>query len=173
MQSGVVTGLLTGHNLTKYFYQMGMIDSPSCRRCEAEEETSVHVLCEWETLETLMLICAPFSLDPEVLGNTSRGGAIWNFIKGIGLPWIQYQCQRQKGPVKKGLLTSWQKGLEPITCSILYNILYTVSTQQYRYSNIMYVIGYTMATCFDRKRSSSGQYRTCFYLSIYPTCCTK
>ena len=39
----------------------------------------------------------------------------------------------------------------------LYNILYTVSTQQQKYSNIMYAIGYTVATCFDRKRSSSGQ----------------
>jgi len=39
----------------------------------------------------------------------------------------------------------------------LYNILYTVSTQQHQYSNITHAIGYTMATCFDRKRSSSGQ----------------
>ena len=39
---------------------------------------------------------------------------------------------------------------------ILYNILHTVSTQ-HQYSNIMYAIGYTMATCFDRKRSSTGQ----------------
>ena len=39
----------------------------------------------------------------------------------------------------------------------LYNILYTVSTQQHQYSDIMYAIGYTVATCFDRKRSSSDQ----------------
>ena len=31
-------------------------------------------------------------------------------------------------------------------CYILYNKLYTVSTQQHQYSNIMYAIGYTMAT---------------------------
>ena len=30
----------------------------------------------------------------------------------------------------------------------LYNILYTVSTQQRRYSDIMYAIGYTVATFF-------------------------
>ena len=40
------SGLLTGHNLRKNLYEMGMIDSPLCRRCEAEKETSVHVLCE-------------------------------------------------------------------------------------------------------------------------------
>ena len=39
-------------------------------------------------------------------------------------------------------------------------VLYTVSTQQHQYSNIMYAIGYIVATCFDRKRSSSGQLRT-------------
>jgi len=38
----------------------------------------------------------------------------------------------------------------------LYNILYTVSTQ-HQYNDIMYAIGYTVATCFDRKRPSSGQ----------------
>jgi len=31
----------------------------------------------------------------------------------------------------------------------LCNILYTVSTQ-HQYSDIMYAIGYTVATCFDR-----------------------
>jgi len=39
----------------------------------------------------------------------------------------------------------------------LYNILYKVSTQQHKYNDIMYAIDYIMATCFDRKRSSSGQ----------------
>jgi len=35
-------------------------------------------------------------------------------------------------------------------------MLYTVSTQQHQYSNIMYAIGYTVATCFDRQRSSQA-----------------
>ena len=34
------------------------------------------------------------------------------------------------------------------------NILYTVSTQQHQYSNIMYAIGYNVATCFDRKQAN-------------------
>ena len=37
------------------------------------------------------------------------------------------------------------------------NILYTVNTQQHQYSDIMYAVGYAVAACFDRKRSSSGQ----------------
>jgi len=40
----------------------------------------------------------------------------------------------------------------------LYNVLYTVSTQQYIITVIQYIqLGHITATCFDRKRSSSGQ----------------
>ena len=40
-----------------------------------------------------------FFLDPEVVRSPSLG-AVWNFIKGTGLPWIGYQCQRHKWSVK-------------------------------------------------------------------------
>jgi hypothetical protein len=41
-----VTGLLTGHNtVRRHLYIMGLIDSPLCRRCGTEDETSAHVLC--------------------------------------------------------------------------------------------------------------------------------
>jgi len=45
----------------------------------------------------------------------------------------------------------------PLREEIVYNILYTVSTQQLQYSDIMYAVGYNVATCFDCKPSSSGQ----------------
>ena len=54
----------------------------------------------------------------------------------------------------------WQK---PSRCAVtnLYNLFYTVNTQQYISTVILYVqSGHITATCFDRKRSSSGQYRT-------------
>ena len=42
-QSGVVTGLLTGHNsLRIHLHLMGLSCSPLCRRCGAEEEASIH-----------------------------------------------------------------------------------------------------------------------------------
>ena len=42
--------------------------------------------------------------------------------------------------------------------TFLYNVLYTVSTQQYIITVIKYIqSGHITATCFDRKRSSSGQ----------------
>ena len=38
IQSSVVTGLLTRHNMLRiYLYIMGLIDSPFCRRCAAEK----------------------------------------------------------------------------------------------------------------------------------------
>ena len=54
MQSRVVTGFLTGHNtLRRHFYITGLMDSPLCRRCGAEEVTSAYVLCECGVLASL------------------------------------------------------------------------------------------------------------------------
>jgi len=53
-QSRAVTGLLTGHNtLRRHLYQLGLLDSPLCRRCGVKEETSAHILCECEALASL------------------------------------------------------------------------------------------------------------------------
>jgi len=48
-QSGVVIGLLTGHNtLRRHLYIMGMSNNPTCRKCGTEEETSVpHFVWVW------------------------------------------------------------------------------------------------------------------------------
>jgi hypothetical protein len=44
-QSTVVTGLLTGHNaLCRHLHLMWLKDSPLCRKCGAEDETTVHIL---------------------------------------------------------------------------------------------------------------------------------
>jgi len=65
---------------------MGLIDSPLCRRYEAEEENSAHILCECETLASLRhAYFGFFFLDPEDVKSLSLG-AIWNFSKGNGLP---------------------------------------------------------------------------------------
>jgi hypothetical protein len=87
IQSRIVTGLLIGCNtLRRHLYKMGLIDSPLCRRCNAEEETSVHVLCECEALARLTYIdLGSFYLDPEEVRSRSQE-AIWIFSKGRGLP---------------------------------------------------------------------------------------
>jgi hypothetical protein len=54
IQSRTASGLLTGHNtLRGHFHLLGLSDSPLCRRCAAEEETSAHNLCECEALVSL------------------------------------------------------------------------------------------------------------------------
>jgi len=54
-QYRVVNGFLAGQKTPRrHLYITGLIDSPVCRRCEAEEEeNSAHVLCECEVLTTL------------------------------------------------------------------------------------------------------------------------
>ena len=81
IHSRVVTGLLTGHNTQRrHLYIMGLINSPSCRKCGAEVETSVHVLCECEALATFRrTYLGSFCLDHEDV-RSLRPGAIWNFI---------------------------------------------------------------------------------------------
>jgi hypothetical protein len=50
-KSRAVTGLLTGRNtLRRHLYLMGLSDSPLCRRCGAEDETSAHILRKCEAL---------------------------------------------------------------------------------------------------------------------------
>ena len=50
-QCRVVTGLLTGHNTSRrHLCVMGLGNNPTCRKCGAEEDTSVHILCECEAL---------------------------------------------------------------------------------------------------------------------------
>ena len=62
IQSRVVTDLLTGHNtLIRHLYIVGIIDSPLCRRCGAEKETSGRDSCECEALVTLILSWVSFS----------------------------------------------------------------------------------------------------------------
>jgi len=81
-----VTGLCTGYNtLRRHLYLMGLIASPLCRRCGAEEEISVHMLFEYEALASLKhAYLGSFFLDPEDVKSINLG-AIWNFSKGTGL----------------------------------------------------------------------------------------
>jgi hypothetical protein len=66
---------------------MGLSSNFTCGKCGAEEETSGHVLCECEALDSLRhAYLGSFFLDPEDIRKLSIG-AIWNFDKGTELPW--------------------------------------------------------------------------------------
>jgi hypothetical protein len=85
-QYRAVTGLLTGLNtLRRHLHKMGLSDSPLCRRCGAEDETSPHILYECEALASLRHAYLGSFLEPEDINSISLG-AIWNFSKATGLP---------------------------------------------------------------------------------------
>ena len=77
-KSRVATGFLTEYNILR---KMGVTNSPFCRRCGAEDETSAHILCECEALRHVYL--GFFFLDPENI-KSSCLRAIWNFTKEQG-----------------------------------------------------------------------------------------
>ena len=80
---------------------MGMINSPLDRRCGEEEDTSAHILCEYEALVKLRHIYfGSFFLDPEDVRRLGLG-AIWNYIQGRGLLWLWHQFKGHNGTVKK------------------------------------------------------------------------
>ena len=73
---------------------MVLSDSPLCRRCGAEDETSAHILCECEALASLRHVyLGSFFLDPENIESVILG-AIWKFSKVTGLPMNWHGAQR-------------------------------------------------------------------------------
>jgi hypothetical protein len=64
---------------------MGLSNNPTCRKCGAEEETSVYILYECEALASFRhTYLSSFFLDPEDIRKRSIE-TIWNFGKGTGL----------------------------------------------------------------------------------------
>jgi hypothetical protein len=87
IQSRVVTGLLKGHNSPRrHLFLLGLLDSPLCRKCGVEEETSAHILCECEALASLRhAYLGSFFLELEDIRSLGLG-ANWNYSKVAGLP---------------------------------------------------------------------------------------
>jgi hypothetical protein len=76
-KSRAVADLLTGYNtLRRHLHLMGLSDSPLCRRCGAEDETSAHIR---------YVYLGSFSLEPKYIKGVSLG-TVWNFSKATGLP---------------------------------------------------------------------------------------
>jgi hypothetical protein len=87
IKSRAVAGFLAGCNtLRRHLNLMGLIDSPLCRKCGAEDETSAHILCRCEALASLKhAYLGSFFMESENIKNVSLG-AIWNFGKVTGIP---------------------------------------------------------------------------------------
>ena len=75
---------------------MGLTNSPLCRRCGAEEETSARTLCKCDALASLIHVyLGSFFLDPEDIKIWSLG-VIWNFSKEQGFPELVSDYGAQK-----------------------------------------------------------------------------
>ena len=80
----------------RYLYLLGLLDSPLCRKCGVGEETSAHILCECEALDSLRHVYLGYTfVEPEDIWSLGLG-AIWNYSKVAGLPWFD---MGHKGPV--------------------------------------------------------------------------
>ena len=86
-QTRAAAGLLTEHNtLRRHLHLLGLSDSPLCRSCGAENETSAHILCEREVLTSHRHVYLDFFfLEPEDIKSINLG-AIRNFSTVTGLP---------------------------------------------------------------------------------------
>ncbi len=78
--------LLTGHiNLQYMLHKMRRAKTPSCRRCGAEKETAVHILCECPVSEKVRMQTLGFArMDPEQIKEARLSGIV-AFGKGTGL----------------------------------------------------------------------------------------
>jgi len=91
-QSRVVTGLFTGHNnLRKYIYLIRLTNSPLCRRCGTEEETSELILCECKALASLRhTYLGSFSWTQRMLGLSTSGGHLeLQWRNKVPMTWYQ------------------------------------------------------------------------------------
>jgi len=65
---------------------MGLSNNHTCRKCGTEQENSVHIFYECESLVSLRhAYLGSFFLDHEDITNLSIG-VIWNFGKVTGIP---------------------------------------------------------------------------------------
>jgi hypothetical protein len=111
---------------------MRLINSPLCRWCGEEEETSAHILCECDALASLRhTYLVSFFMDPEdVIRLCLSLRVIWNFCKGTVIPWPGHQIMGHKGPVKKAYVHWEWKALNSLIIlfySILLHIVYKLS----------------------------------------------
>ncbi len=68
----MLVGLLTGHiNPQCMLHKMRRAKAPSCRRCGAEKETSVHILCECPLLEKVRMQTLGFARE-QIRGENER-----------------------------------------------------------------------------------------------------
>jgi len=94
---------------------MGLAETPLCRRCGAQKETSAHVLRTCEALATLRHHClGSFSLNPEDVRNMALELS-WVFIKGQNCHDLDFSSKGHKVLVERPKFIGTQQGSNPLT----------------------------------------------------------
>ena len=148
---------------------MELIDSPSCRRCGAEEKTSAHVLCQCEAVASLRhTYLGSFSFIPEEVTSLCLG-INWNFSKGTGLPWFGIRLWGITGPTK-GLGALGPKGLEPCHYSILFYSRSLATKKNCRVHYCLTFIGPRIANIFAECYQQDATFHNLFISVGRSTC---
>jgi len=101
---------------------MGLLDSPVCRGCGAEEEASADVLCECEALATLKhTYLAYFFLDPEDFGSLNLR-TIWQSETSLKKQVCHGLDTNLRGTkvLSKTYVHRDHRGLDPIMYAVLF-----------------------------------------------------
>jgi hypothetical protein len=83
-----VVGLLTGHrHLKGHLFKLGLIKDPICERCQEENESATHILCDYEAVAQIRFRhVGQFFMEPCDYYDVPTDKVL-HFIQGVGLIW--------------------------------------------------------------------------------------
>jgi hypothetical protein len=81
-----VVGLLTGHcHLKGHLFKLELINDPICGRCQEENESATHILCDCEAVAQIRFRhLGQFFMEPSDYYDGSIDNVL-HFIRGVGL----------------------------------------------------------------------------------------
>jgi hypothetical protein len=81
-----MVGLLTGHcHLKGHLFNLGLINDPICERCQEEDESATHILCDCEAVAHLRFRhLGQFFMEPSDYYDAPIDKVL-HFIRGVGL----------------------------------------------------------------------------------------
>jgi hypothetical protein len=81
-----VVGLFTGHcHLKGHLFKLGLTDDPTCERCQEEDESATHILCDCEATAYLRFRhLGQFYMEPSEYYDAPINNVL-HFIRGVGL----------------------------------------------------------------------------------------
>jgi hypothetical protein len=81
-----VVELLTGHcHLKGHLFKLGLINDPICERCQEEDDSATHILCDCEAVaHTRFRHLSQFFMEPSDYYDAPIDKAL-HFIRGVGL----------------------------------------------------------------------------------------